>query len=98
MFTLVNVARRMGVDSESALRDANRKFSRRFAYMEKLCRERALDLGKLSFDEQNLLWKEAKKGVKEENSNLKRQKACPHDLFSTGDQICNLQVKTPDKL
>jgi tetrapyrrole methylase family protein/MazG family protein len=62
MFTLVNIARRMGVDSESALRDANRKFSRRFAYMEKLCRERGLDLGKLSFDEQNGLWKEAKVG------------------------------------
>jgi tetrapyrrole methylase family protein/MazG family protein len=67
MFTLVNIARRMGVDSESALRDANRKFSRRFAYMEKLCRQRGLDLGKLTFDEQNLLWKEAKVGVKEEN-------------------------------
>jgi uncharacterized protein YabN with tetrapyrrole methylase and pyrophosphatase domain len=63
MFTLVNIARRMGVDSESALRDANRKFSRRFAYMEKLCRQRGLDLGKLIFDEQNLLWKEAKEGV-----------------------------------
>ena len=67
MFTLVNVARRMGVDSESALRDANRKFSRRFACMEKLCRERGLDLGKLTFDAQNSLWKEAKERIKEEN-------------------------------
>ncbi|HSW57826.1 MAG TPA: nucleoside triphosphate pyrophosphohydrolase [Dehalococcoidales bacterium] len=64
MFTLVNIARRMGVDSESALRDANRKFSRRFAFMEKLCRQRGLDLGSLSFDEQNRLWQEAKNGEK----------------------------------
>jgi tetrapyrrole methylase family protein/MazG family protein len=77
MFTLVNIARRMGVDSESALRDANRKFSRRFAYMEKLCRQRALDLGKLSFDEQNLLWKEAKIGIMDDDSNLKGQKPLP---------------------
>jgi hypothetical protein len=28
--------------------------------MEKLCRERRLDFGKLSFDEQNALWEEAK--------------------------------------
>jgi MazG family protein len=70
MFTLVNIARRMGVDSESALRDANRKFSRRFAFMEALCRQRGLNLGQLSFDEQNLLWKEAKAGIKEENSKL----------------------------
>lgn len=64
MFTLVNIARRMGVDSESALRDANRKFSRRFAYMEELCRQRGLDMDKLSFDQQNQLWKEAKEGLK----------------------------------
>jgi tetrapyrrole methylase family protein / MazG family protein len=64
MFTLVNIARRMGVDSESALRDANRKFSRRFVYMEELCRQRGLDLGKLSFDQQNQLWKEAKEGTR----------------------------------
>jgi tetrapyrrole methylase family protein / MazG family protein len=71
LFTLVNIARRMGVDSESALRDANRKFSRRFGYMERLCRERGLDLGKLSFAEQNELWKEAKIGVKAQDSPTK---------------------------
>jgi tetrapyrrole methylase family protein/MazG family protein len=60
-FTLVNVSRRMGVDPETALRQANRKFYQRFSYMEKLCRERGLDLNKLSLDEQNKLWEEAKK-------------------------------------
>jgi tetrapyrrole methylase family protein / MazG family protein len=62
-FTLANIARRMEIDPEAALRQANNKFFRRFTYMEKLCRERGLDLGKLSFNEQNGLWDEAKKGV-----------------------------------
>jgi tetrapyrrole methylase family protein / MazG family protein len=60
-FTLVNIARRMGIDSEASLRQANRKFYRRFTRMEKLCRERGLSLEKLSFAEQNALWYEAKK-------------------------------------
>jgi tetrapyrrole methylase family protein / MazG family protein len=67
LFTLVNVARRLGLDPEASLRQANRKFYRRFAYMERLCRERGCELGRLSFNEQNKLWDEAKKGVKAEN-------------------------------
>lgn len=65
LFTLVNIARRLGVDSEAALREANGRFYRRFAYMEELCRQRGLSFDKLSFDEQNALWEEAKRGVKE---------------------------------
>jgi tetrapyrrole methylase family protein / MazG family protein len=61
LFTLVNVARRMGVDPESSLRQANQKFFKRFNYMEKLCRELGKTIGQLSFDQQNELWKEAKK-------------------------------------
>jgi len=60
-FTLANIARRLGVDSEAALREANRRFYRRFSYMEELCRQRGLDLDKLAFAEQNALWEEAKK-------------------------------------
>ena len=63
LFTLVNIARRLGVDSEAALREANRKFYRRFSYMEEVCHKRGLNLGQLSFDEQNTLWEEAKKKV-----------------------------------
>jgi tetrapyrrole methylase family protein / MazG family protein len=59
-FTLVNIARRMGIDPESSLRQANRKFYKRFSYMEKLCSERGLNLSQLSFDAQNALWDEAK--------------------------------------
>ena len=63
MFTLANIARRLGVDLESALREANRRFYRRFSCMEELCRQRGVNFADLSFDEQNALWEEAKKRV-----------------------------------
>lgn len=61
LFTLVNIARRLGVDSESALREANKKFFNRFSFMEGLCRQRGLTFAGMSFEEQNELWEEAKK-------------------------------------
>ena len=64
LFTLANIARRLGVDLEAALREANQRFYGRFTYMEKLCRQRRLNFGELSFDEQNALWEEAKREVK----------------------------------
>jgi len=60
LFTLVNIARRQGISSEAALREANRRFFRRFTCMEDLCRQRGQNFDKLSFDEQNALWEEAK--------------------------------------
>jgi tetrapyrrole methylase family protein/MazG family protein len=60
LFTLANFARRQGIDLESALRKTNRRFYKRFSAMEQFCRERGLDFSKLSFDEQNELWEEAK--------------------------------------
>lgn len=60
LFTLANIARWRGVDLESALRQANHRFHRRFSYMEELCRQRGIVLGELSFEEQDLLWEEAK--------------------------------------
>ncbi len=65
LFTLVNIARRLGIDSEAALREANKRFCRRFTYMEELCRQRGVNIGDLSFAEQNALWEEAKRKVGE---------------------------------
>jgi tetrapyrrole methylase family protein/MazG family protein len=64
LFTLVNVARRQGIDTEAALREANKRFYQRFNYMEEVCRQRGINFGDLSFDEQNKLWEEAKKKEK----------------------------------
>jgi tetrapyrrole methylase family protein/MazG family protein len=62
LFTLANIIRREEVDPEAALREANQRFYKRFAYMEELCRKRGLSLDKMSFKEQNELWEEAKRG------------------------------------
>ncbi len=63
MFTLANIARRQDIDLEAALRQANRRFFKRFSCMEELCRKRGLNFSELSFDEQNALWEEAKEKV-----------------------------------
>jgi len=60
LFTLVNIARRMGIDAEAALRKTNQRFYRRFSRMEEICRQRGLNLRELSLDEQDVLWEEAK--------------------------------------
>jgi tetrapyrrole methylase family protein/MazG family protein len=64
LFTLANIARRLDIDLEMTLRSANQRFCRRFACMEKLCRERGLNFSSLSLDEQNALWEEAKRKLK----------------------------------
>ena len=63
LFTLANIARRMRLDLEAALRQANKRFYQRFTYMEEFCRQRGLNFGELSFEEQNALWEEAKKNI-----------------------------------
>jgi tetrapyrrole methylase family protein/MazG family protein len=63
LFTLANIARRIDIDLEMALRSANQRFYRRFTYMEEVCRQRGLNLASLSLDEQNALWEEAKRGL-----------------------------------
>jgi len=63
LFTLANIARRLGIDLEAALRQANQRFYQRFTYMEEVCRQRGLNFSELSFDEQKALWEEAKRKV-----------------------------------
>jgi ATP diphosphatase len=60
-FTLVNVARYLSVDPESALRKTNRKFKRRFQWMEARLAESGRGAEQASTDELESLWKQAKK-------------------------------------
>jgi len=64
LFTLANVARRLDIDLETALRLANQRFCQRFYYMEEACRKRGVGFDCLSFDEQNALWEEAKRTLR----------------------------------
>lgn len=60
LFTLVNVARWLGLDAEEALRGANRRFLRRFQRMEELSRSQGRPFVRLTPDEMNRLWEEVK--------------------------------------
>ena len=59
-FTLVNLARRLGVDAEAALRAANVKFRERFAAMERMAGGGATALAGRSLEDLDVLWKRAK--------------------------------------
>ena len=61
LFALVNLARWKKVDAESALREANQRFKRRFAVVEQGARVQRRALSSLSLDEMESLWQEAKK-------------------------------------
>ena len=45
IFAVTNLARKLGVDPEHALRDTNKKFTNRFHYIEKKCRARITGYG-----------------------------------------------------
>ncbi len=59
-FALVNASRLYGVDPESALERTNKKFIRRFNYMEKRAAEEGHTLHELTLDEMEALWQQAK--------------------------------------
>lgn len=60
LFVAVNVARVLGVDPESALKAANRKFRRRFRFVEERLRERGKEPAGSSLEEMDALWDQAK--------------------------------------
>ncbi|ABV32639.1 MULTISPECIES: nucleoside triphosphate pyrophosphohydrolase [Pseudothermotoga] len=62
LFAVVNIARFLQLDPEIALRKSTRKFVERFQMVEEFVRERKLDLKKLSLDQLDELWEEAKGG------------------------------------
>ncbi|MGF2234598.1 hypothetical protein FF255_18550, partial [Bordetella pertussis] len=60
MFALVNLARHVDADPETALRATNAKFERRFAYIERALAAKGRSLENASLDEMDALWNEAK--------------------------------------
>jgi ATP diphosphatase len=59
-FVLVNIARYLSLDSESALRKTNRKFRRRFQWMEEQLRASGRTPQQVSMQELESLWQQAK--------------------------------------
>jgi MazG family protein len=59
-FVLVNIARYLGVDPESALKKTNRKFKRRFQWMEERLRQSGRGPEQATVEELESLWQQAK--------------------------------------
>ncbi len=60
LFVIVNIARYLKIDSESALKRANRKFKLRFQYMESELAKQGKSVEQTSLDEMEALWQKAK--------------------------------------
>ncbi|HET6612656.1 MAG TPA: nucleoside triphosphate pyrophosphohydrolase [Kofleriaceae bacterium] len=60
LFAAVSLARKSGVDAESALRAATRKFEQRFAFIERRLTERGSSPKASTLEEMDALWNEAK--------------------------------------
>ena len=61
LFSIINAARLYGIDPEAALEKTNRKFIKRFNYLEKETLIKGISLHDMSLDEMNVIWDEAKK-------------------------------------
>mgnify|MGYP005812539473 FL=1 len=60
-FAMINAARLYHVDPELALEHSNKKFIRRFGYIEDRAQAEGKPLGSMTLDEMEALWQEAKK-------------------------------------
>jgi MazG family protein len=60
LFVIVNIARYLKIDSETALKRANRKFKSRFQYMEGELARQGKTIEQTNLDEMEALWQRAK--------------------------------------
>ncbi|MEJ2758074.1 MAG: nucleoside triphosphate pyrophosphohydrolase [Anaerolineales bacterium] len=61
LFALVNLARWWHIDAESALRETNTKFRRRFAVIEQTAREQGKQLSDMTLGEMDAIWEQSKR-------------------------------------
>jgi len=73
LFVLVNIARYLSLDPESALRKTNRKFKRRFGWIEDQLRASGRGPQQASMTELESLWQEAKLHLREYERASKRE-------------------------
>jgi len=66
LFAVTNIARRLQVEPEAALKLTNRKFRRRFAYIEQQLRASDRQFESVSLDELEELWQQAKNAATHE--------------------------------
>jgi uncharacterized protein YabN with tetrapyrrole methylase and pyrophosphatase domain len=61
LFVLVNIARYLSLDPESALRQTNRKFRRRFQYLEERLHQQGSKPADATAEQMEQLWQESKR-------------------------------------
>ncbi|MFI8377996.1 nucleoside triphosphate pyrophosphohydrolase [Leeuwenhoekiella sp. NPDC079379] len=61
LFSMINYARFLKIDPESALERTNKKFIKRFQYLETKAKEKNKDLRDMTLREMDVFWEEAKK-------------------------------------
>ena len=61
LFSCVNLARFLEVDSEEALNNSTNKFIKRFKYIEEVSKEKNIKIQDMNISEMNKLWDESKK-------------------------------------
>lgn len=61
LFSVINLSRFLDINPEDALERTNKKFITRFQYMEKKVKEQGRDLKKMTLEEMDEIWNEAKK-------------------------------------
>ncbi|MFH6601945.1 nucleoside triphosphate pyrophosphohydrolase [Maribacter algicola] len=68
LFSMINYARFLNVDPENALERTNKKFIRRFQYLESKAKEIGKSLKEMTLAEMDVFWEEAKKAQIQESS------------------------------
>ena len=61
LFSMINYARFIGINPEDALEKTNRKFIKRFQYLETESQKEGKQLGKMTLEEMDAYWERAKK-------------------------------------
>jgi tetrapyrrole methylase family protein/MazG family protein len=74
LFSAVNVARFLKIDSEEVLEKACNKFINRFTIVESLASERNINMREVGMTKLNELWQEAKEVIKQETANIMEDK------------------------
>ena len=60
LFALINYARFVNINPENALEKTNRKFIKRFTFMEQNAKEQGKSLSEMTLEEMEILWQKAK--------------------------------------
>lgn len=66
LFSIINAARLYGVNPDNALEKTNRKFIKRFNYLESKAKEMGKSLKEMTLAEMDAIWNEAKTACKED--------------------------------